>query len=119
MTLSETLADLPKRCGRRWIGYKSHIDIPVACLLRSASLHDSQAAIPLARIHGAACDQSLRFHGQRLVRPEIHAANPRRGGKAAQEAEARAKRFNDHLAEQRRYNERSTAERVNGSLKDN
>ena len=36
-----------------WIGYKLHIDaadggIPVSCILTSASLHDSQVAIPLA-----------------------------------------------------------------------
>jgi hypothetical protein len=41
-----------------WTGYKLHIDaadggIPVSCILTSASLHDSQVAIPLAEItHG-------------------------------------------------------------------
>ncbi len=55
--------DLPNTCdvGRKqnskglltqWIGYKLHIDaadggIPVSCILSSASLHDSQVAIPL------------------------------------------------------------------------
>ena len=38
-----------------WIGYKLHIDaadgqIPISCILTSASLHDSQAAIPLAQM---------------------------------------------------------------------
>jgi hypothetical protein len=38
-----------------WIGYKLHIDtadgdIPVSCLLTSASVHDSQVALPLATI---------------------------------------------------------------------
>ncbi|MFT5665800.1 MAG: hypothetical protein ACI9JR_003209, partial [Gammaproteobacteria bacterium] len=38
-----------------WIGYKLQIDacdggIPISCLLTSASLHDSQVAIPLAEI---------------------------------------------------------------------
>ena len=38
-----------------WVGYKLHIDvadgqIPISCLLTSASLHDSQAAIPLATL---------------------------------------------------------------------
>jgi hypothetical protein len=46
--------------------------------------------------------------------------NPRRGGKAQAEAEARAKRFAGYeLAEDIRYNQRSAAERVNGNLKDN
>ena len=41
--------------------------------------------------------------------------NPRRGGKADAEAEARAKRHAGHvLAEDVRFNERSAAERVNG-----
>ncbi len=69
MPLSNMLTELPKACNvgtkrnskgykRNWIGYKLHIDaadggIPVSCLLTSASLHDSQAAIPLAEIsHG-------------------------------------------------------------------
>ena len=38
-----------------WRGYRLHIDaadgdVPVTCILTSASLHDSQAAIPLARM---------------------------------------------------------------------
>src|SRR5215471_19938149 len=38
-----------------WIGYKLHLDvadgdIPVSAVLTSASLHDSQAAIPLAML---------------------------------------------------------------------
>ncbi len=64
MNLEAMLHDLPKGCdtgtkrnakGRTvsWRGYKLPIDaidggIPVSCLLTSASLHDSQAAIPLA-----------------------------------------------------------------------
>jgi len=37
------------------VGYKLHIDaadgqIPISCILTSASLHDSQAAIPLAQM---------------------------------------------------------------------
>ena len=64
MTLGQMLDDLPKACdiGAKvdaqgfknfWVGYKLHIDstdagIPVSCFLSSASLHDSQVAIPLA-----------------------------------------------------------------------
>ena len=66
MTLEQMLEDLPKVCDigvkrnakghqESWTGYKLHIDaidggIPVSCLLTSASVHDSQAAIPLARL---------------------------------------------------------------------
>ena len=65
-TLAEMLADLPTCCNvgtkknakgykTSWIGYKLHIDtadgdVPVTCLLTSASLHDSQVALPLATI---------------------------------------------------------------------
>ena len=64
MTLEEMLKDLPKACNygskknsqgyiETWNGYKLHIDtvdngIPVSAILSSASLHDSQVAIPLA-----------------------------------------------------------------------
>jgi hypothetical protein len=41
-----------------WIGYKLHIDvacgqIPISCVLTSASVHDSQVAIPLMTMTGA------------------------------------------------------------------
>jgi hypothetical protein len=64
--LAENMADLPTRCDvgtkvnakgykTSWTGYKIHIDsidgdIPVSAILSSASLHDSQAAIPLAQM---------------------------------------------------------------------
>ena len=64
MTLGQMLDDLPKACDigakvdaqgnkNSWVGYKLPIDsadggIPISCVLSSASLHDSQAAIPLA-----------------------------------------------------------------------
>ena len=60
--LGQMLADLPTACdvgGKKnskgdketWTGYKLHIDvacgqIPVSCVLTSASVHDSQVAIP-------------------------------------------------------------------------
>src|ERR1019366_4673964 len=61
-TASQMLADLPTACDvgtkknskgfkETWVGYKLHIDvacgqIPVSCVLTSASVHDSQVAIP-------------------------------------------------------------------------
>ena len=64
MTLPEMLDELPKACDvgvkknakgvlEKWVGYKLHIDaadggVPVSCILTSASMHDSQAAIALA-----------------------------------------------------------------------
>jgi hypothetical protein len=148
MTLAEMLADLPRRCDvgakcnakgylTTWIGYKLHIDtadgdIPVACLLTSASLHDSQVAIPLAQITAQRVTNLYDLMDSAYDAPEIYAASralghvpiidpkPRRGTKAECAAEARAKRrANYQLAEERRYDERTSSERVNGSLKDN
>jgi hypothetical protein len=64
MTLAEMVGELPRACdagcksnskGNKsvWVGFKLHLDvadghIPISALLTSASLHDSQAAIPLA-----------------------------------------------------------------------
>jgi hypothetical protein len=66
MTVDEMVAELPKKSswgckinsrGHRyfWPGYKLHIDwsdcgIPITCLVTSASLHDSQVAVPLASL---------------------------------------------------------------------
>jgi hypothetical protein len=148
MTLTEMLADLPKACSigtkrnakghaTSWIGYKLHIDtgdgdIPISCLLTSASLHDSQAAIPLATITASRVRSLYDLMDSAYDAPEIwdksralgHVpiidANPRRGGKAEAAAEALARRSAGYEpAENIRYNERSSAERVNSSLKDN
>lgn len=64
MTVGEMLAELPRACdsgcktnskGNKtyWAGYKLHVDvadgqIPISCVLTSASLNDTQVAIPLA-----------------------------------------------------------------------
>ena len=64
--LTENLADLPTRCDvgckrnskghqESWIGYKLPLDtvdgdIPVSAVLTSASVHDSQVALPLAQM---------------------------------------------------------------------
>ena len=78
-----------------WRGYKLHIDaadgdVPVSCILTSASPHDSQAAIPLARMtaervdhrHGlmdAVCDsREIGAHARMAGRVAIIDANPRR-----------------------------------------
>ena len=67
--VNQMLAELPKACDvgskknskgykETWVGYKLHIDvasgqIPVSCVLTSASVHDSQVAIPLMTMTGA------------------------------------------------------------------
>ena len=148
MTLPEMLADLPYACDigvkrdakgyqTSWSGYKLHIDaadgaIPVSCLLTSASLHDSQVAIPLATLTAervrnlydlmdSAYDApEIRAHSRALGHVAIIDVNPRSGArKQALRQERQARRACGLvLSEERRYHERSTVERVNGRLKD-
>ncbi len=149
MTLAEMLADLPMGCDRGakrdskgnsmyWTGYKLHVDtvdgdIPVSAIVTSASVHDSQVAIPLATLSktkvtncydlmDAAYDVSGIFkHSNSLGHVPLIDQNPR-GDKAlgeALEAELLARKtLNWSPAEQVRYNARSAAERVNARLKD-
>ena len=113
------IADLPKKCNvgtkrhskghtTSWIGYKLHIDaadggIPISRMLTSASLHDSQVAIPLAEIThervtslydmmDAAYDSPLiKAHSLTLGHVPIIDTNPRSKTKK-EELEAEVKR---------------------------
>jgi len=149
MSLEEMLDDLPDACDvgtkknskgyiERWVGYKLHIDaadghLPISCILTSASLHDSQAALPLAEMTSrrvtnlydlmdAAYDAPIiKEHSKSLGHVPIIDINPRRNTALKQELAAESKRLkaiNFEMPEDRRYNERSNVERVNGRLKD-
>jgi hypothetical protein len=135
-SLAENLADLPHRCNvgckqnskgfkETWIGYKLHLDtidgdIPVSAILTSASVHDSQVAIPLAQmtfervtslydLMDAAYDApAIHDFSRRLGPVPIIDPNPRRGEKIPLDP-----------ARQERFRERSAAERVNSQWKDN
>jgi hypothetical protein len=122
-----------------WIGYKLHIDtadgeIPVSCVLTAASVHDSQVAIPLATITAGRVTNlydlmdsaydvaAIKQHSRDLNHVPIIDVNPRATPGLKQELADEAKRLRragHRMAEQIRYGERSTAERVNGGLKDN
>jgi hypothetical protein len=134
-TLSQMLAELPKRCARgrkcnaqgyknSWNGYKLHLDtadcgVPISAVLTSASVHDSQTAVPLAvmtadrvtncydLMDAAYCSQEIREHSRSLGHVPLIDHNARRGPK---------KPFAPHEAQ--RYKERTQAERTNGRLKD-
>ncbi len=149
MTVEEMLEDLPESCDvgtkknskgykKSWVGYKLHIDaadghIPVSCVLTSASVHDSQVALPLSEITNqrvtnlydlmdAAYDAPIiREHSKSLGHVPIIDINPRRNKNLKEELKAERKRLDCisfKMPEQRRYNERSNVERVNGRLKD-
>jgi hypothetical protein len=149
MTLEQMLDDLPRACNvgsknnskgykETWVGYKLHLDvadgqIPISCILTSASLHDSQAAIPLARLTAqrvthlydlmdSAYDaQSIHEYSRGLGHIPIIDARPRRDQARKAELQAEEKRrklLNYNSAEEVRYRERTTVERVNARLKD-
>lgn len=150
MTLAAMPADLPRACDagakrnakgyqETWIGHKLHIDtadgeIPVGCVLTSASVHDSQVAIPLATITAGRVTNlydlmdsaydvaAIKQHSRDLCHVPIIDINPRATTGLKQELADEAKRLRlvgHRMAERVRYGERSTAERVNGGLKDN
>ncbi len=148
MTLEQMLDDLPRTCNvgsknnskgykETWVGYKLHLDvadgqIPISCILTSASLHDSQAAIPLARLTAqrvthlydlmdSAYDaESIHEQVRGLGQIPIIDAHPRDAAQKAElQAEAkRRKLLNFNYAEDVRYRERTTVERDNARLKD-
>jgi len=149
MTVKEMLADLPRECNvgckknskgykETWVGYKLHLDvadnqIPISCILTSASLHDSQAAIPLAALSASritslydlmdsAYDaEPIHEYSRNLGHVPIIDANPRRDTAAKAEKQAEQKRRQSlgyETAEDVRFNERTTVERVNARLKD-
>ena len=149
MTLAAMLEDLPNACDvgtkrnskghqETWIGYKLHLDIadgqiPISAILTSASVHDSQVALPLATMSAqrttnlydlmdSAYDASeIATHSRRLGHVPTIDCNPR--GNAALKAElkaeaARWRRLGLVRPEDVRYRERSAVERVNGRLQD-
>jgi hypothetical protein len=134
MTLDQMLGDLPAVCdwgtkgksGRKhyWRGYKLHVDwadgeIPVSAILTSASVHDSQAAIPLMVMSASRVEslydlmdagydaEAIRAYSRSLGHVPIIDVRPRGGEKAEWEP-----------AVKRRYDERTTAERGFSMLKE-
>jgi len=149
MSLAGMLNDLPKACdvGTKknskgykvsWTGYKLHIDvadggIPISAVLTSASTHDSQVAIPLAKMSSERVTHLYDVMDSAYDVPQIHDmsrqlghiplidVHPRRDKALKEEIAAENKRcrlVGHKTAEAIRYNERSTVERVNARLKD-
>lgn len=149
MTIEEMLEDLPRRCDvgtkknskgykETWIGYKLHLDaadgqIPISCLLTSASTHDSQGALPLAAMTSqritnlydlmdAAYDAPIiREYSTSLGHVPLIDRNPRRNTVLREELRSEARRcalLHFERPEDRRYKERTAVERVYARLKD-
>jgi|HubBroStandDraft_1064217.scaffolds.fasta_scaffold89571_1 DDE family transposase/transposase-like protein DUF772 len=147
--LDVMLKDLPRQCDmgakknsqgndQYWRGYKLHLDVadgqlPISAVLTSASVHDSQVAIPLMtmtsvrvthlyELMDSAYDaDSIHEHSRQLNHVPIIAPHPRRGTKKPSQMQ---KVFPDKptpqlsWAKQERYKTRTMSERVNARLKD-
>ncbi len=121
-----------------WRGYKLHLDtadgqIPISAILTSANVHDSQVAIPLMKMSAQRVvwlydvmdsaydadpilEQSRSMNHVPIVQP-----HPRRNGKSKSILPKifQAKRAPEMTwAQQDRFKERTTVERVNGRLKE-
>jgi hypothetical protein len=145
MSLPEMLADLPQGCNmgakkdskgnnQYWRGYKLHLDvadgqIPISAVLTSASVHDSQVAIPLMtmstqRVNYYCYDlmdsaydaQHITEHSRGLGHVPI-VDPPERGRKDKSPILPNTQR-QFSWAEADRYKERTMVERVNARLKD-
>jgi hypothetical protein len=147
--LSTMLANLPQQCDigakknshgneEYWRGYKLHLDVadgqlPISAVLTSASVHDSQVAIPLMTLTSQRVDylyelmdsayDAEHIHGQsrQLNHVPIIAIHGRRGTKKpSQMPKVFPVKPTPELtwAEQERYKTRTMSERVNARLKD-
>jgi hypothetical protein len=144
MKLGEMLADLPKACNigiktsasgftQSWRGYKLHWDvadgqIPISVILTSASLHDSQVAIPLStmstqrvtylyELSDSAYDareitENSREHNH------VPITDPNNRGRSQSVIAPGAPKRELSPAEAEHYKERTMIERVNARLKD-
>jgi hypothetical protein len=136
MTLEEMLAELPTACDcgskrnskgypQHWVGYKLHLDvadgqIPISCILTSASVHDSQVALPLATMTAqrvtnlydlmdSAYDaQIIRDYSRALGHVPLIDGHRRSNGQKQE--------FAPHEAQ--RFKERTAIERVCGRFKE-
>lgn len=147
--LERMLKELPRQCDigakkssqghqQYWRGFKLHLDvsdgqIPVSAVLTSASVHDSQVAIPLMtmtskrvvhlyELMDSAYDADpIHEHSRQMNHVPIIAPHPRRGTKKSLQMQ---KVFPDKptpqltWAQQERYKIRTMSERVNARLKD-
>lgn len=148
MSLDEMLKDLPTPCdvGQKtsstghsyaWVGYKLHLSVddygvPLAGILSSASMNDTQAAIPLAKLTAERVTSlydlmdsgyyanAIIEHSKALGHvPIIEIAAKGEAQKKEKEAEKLARKNLRWMpAEAVRYRTRTTIERTNARLKD-
>ena len=148
-SLEQMLAELPRECDlgaktnsqgnqQYWRGFKLHLDvadgqIPISAYLTSASVHDSQVAIPLMHTSTQRVDycyelmdsaydaDAILAESRAQNHVPIVAPHPRRGTKKPSQCPQVfpvQPRPQLDWAQQQRYRERTMSERINGRLKD-
>ena len=143
-TAQVNFAELPKDCDwgckmnskgkcEQWKGYKLHLsvaqgDIPLLAFVSSASLHDSQAIVPMMQqtsqtytylydLADAGYDaQGIRLASEELGHRPIIDENPRRGAPKVEDTGIAFVHMS--TPEQTRYRNRTAVERVFGHLHD-
>jgi hypothetical protein len=130
----EALAELPVHCDvgtkknskgykESWIGYKLHADVsdcclPISAALTAASLHDSQAAIPLMKLTSERVDYLYDLMDAAYDAKPIHEMSRSLGHVPIIDRNGRGREvipLAPHEAV--RYRERTVAERFNSRLK--
>jgi len=135
-SLDECLRDLPTACDvgtkknskgykTTWIGYKFHVDvgdkgIPISALTTSASMHDSQAAIPLMKMTASRVESFYDLMDSAYDAEPIHQTSIELGHVPIIDCNPRCGEFLPMEPDRaRRYNNRTMSERFNSELKDN
>lgn len=135
LTVEQMLEELPRACdvgcktdskGHKefWVGYKLHLDvadgqIPITCLLTSASMHDSQAAVPLAEITAQRVTNLYDLMDRGYESELIGEHSRRLGHMPIIDAQKRGEHAPEMPRHQKiRFRERTTVERVYGRLKE-
>lgn len=135
LSAEEAILELPTICDRgtkknakgyntSWNGYKLHLDIndaglPISALVTSASLHDSQVAIPLIKLSSRKVTYLYDLMDAAYDAKRINQTSRQFGHVAIIDKNGRGKEVTLMAPhEAKRYKERSTVERANGRLKE-
>lgn len=134
MTLEEMLAELPRACdagnktnskGNKtsWVGYKLHLDvadgqIPISCVLTSASLNDTQVAVPLSLLTAQRVTNLYDLMDAGYVSGQIRENSAQLGHVPIIPRRKNEKQPPLAPHEAWRFRERTTVERVYARLKD-
>lgn len=134
-TTEEALKELPVLCDigskknskghiESWKGYKLHVDVsdrglPVSAVLTSASVHDSQAAIPMMKMTSSRVDYLYDVMDSAYDARRIYEVSKNLGHVPLIDKNPRSGETMPMAPhEKTRYNERTAVERFNGRIKE-